>query len=135
MIYTSGHLKPLKSQVADALTRADDSFCTLAAAGFVDHLPTFNNMPRANDPIVLTLTVCEPHDDDFLGDFDDAPAIRDRRAIFWLLKGSGVYVQVANDSKRMDAGDFIVFNDAMTHSVIAKRKWYGAAWQLQYNKR
>lgn len=131
MIYMKDHLKPLKEQVADAVARGDDSFCTLGdSSAFSRHLPAYRNMRPAQGLIVLSLRNVQPHNDDYVGDGDEVPETRDRRAIFWLLKGT-LHIQVANDYKRMEAGDFVVFNDAMTHSVIAERRWYGAAWQLQ----
>jgi hypothetical protein len=130
MIYIKGNFKPLKSQIQEAVTRGDNSFCNVVQPVFMEHTPKFLDMIPADPAIVLGMRNVEPHQDEYLGQFEGIPETCDRRAIFWLLRGK-LHIQVANDYKRMEAGDFIVFNDAMTHSVIATTKWFGAAWQLQ----
>jgi hypothetical protein len=130
MILFKGNQKPRPWQLKEAVANADESFCTTASDDFAEQLPVVDNRVPQGFPILLKLKTVEPHSDPWVGYSDDEPIRPDRLAIFWLLKGD-LCLQVANDYTRMQAGDFVLFNDALVHSVVATKTWLGAAWQLE----
>ena len=117
-----------RTSLAEARKWADDSFCTSCSAGFMSGVPTWEQR-EADNAILLKAKNVEPHNDPWVGRTEE-PLTADRRSIFWFLKGS-LIIQVANDYTSMSAGDFIVFNDSLVHSVQSKVTWLGAAWQLR----
>jgi hypothetical protein len=129
MIYGFGTHAPTSAQVAEAKEFADDSFCNLSSDQFVKNLPSWGKREHDDRPILLKLRNVEPHDDTWVGGYDE-PVLPNRRAVFWLLKGE-LIIHAALEYRRMKAGDFVVFNDGLVHSVLAKRQWLGAAWQLK----
>lgn len=136
MIIQTGFLQPTKAQLLQARKRADSSFCTLSDDDFVQHFPTFDGWQRADrGTTLIKMKNVEPHDDPWVNGADEPRA---RRAIFWLLEGrsnygrSHIYFGCGKSPIiTMKPGDFVIFNDKITHWVMSDRQWIGAASQLQ----
>jgi hypothetical protein len=124
---------PTMAQVKEARATADDTFCTSASKEFALHLPTFDGwVPDQNStPVLLSLANVEPHDDPWVGHWQDEPS--ERRAFFWVLsvpKDANAWLGVGDKHTRLRKGTFVVFDDSVTHWVMSSKKWFGAAWQL-----
>lgn len=148
MIYESGHQKPTSAQLAYVRSEADESFCSSASSEFDMRIPCPTGYvfdPRTIT--LLTLKNVEPHDDPWVG--ADAPGWNrgredpppgwtydgpvNRRAMFWVVslpRFQELFLHVGTMAKRMRAGDWVMFDDRILHSVISNRKWYGCAYQL-----
>lgn len=156
MILFQGHHEPTKAQLADARRWADDSFCASAPLSFMENFPA--TFPNSNEwgfgtetPILLKLKNVEPHDDPWVGsnldgyDFDNPPvgwdkfgAPMERLAIFWVLSIAThsrhvnpiIHLGCGADVAKLKVGDFVVFDDQVTHWVMSDKTWHGAAIQL-----
>ena len=135
MILTTGRLQPKTFQLDEARDRGDDSFCTCSSNAFMDNFPSFEGWEAGDtEPILLKLKNVEPHSDVWVGKGSEP---RTRRAIFWLLQGGetysgqGIFFGCGRKHIRMRHGDFVVFNDSISHWVMSNTKWYGAAIQLR----
>jgi hypothetical protein len=135
MIYTTGNLPPQRFQIDEARVKADTSFCVSFSDEFGAHFPSFEGFVPDSNGILLKLKNVEPHEDPWVSHTREPRA---RRAIFWLLEGGG---QNAYGQKlifgcgakhiKMGPGDFVVFNDRITHWVMSEKLWRGAASQLR----
>lgn len=133
-IFELGTLTPSTLQVDEAKKYGDASFVVNPRDPAF-----FTNLPHHNDGtstwkaeegtlILLNKLKCvEPHTDAWIG--RAARPKGGRRAIFWLLSGR-LNIQVAHEWRRIEAGQFVVFNDSHLHSVQAAKIWQGAAWQI-----
>lgn len=148
MIYESGHLKPTRSQVTYLRVYADESFCETPDGRFDYNIPCPEGYEFDESTVTLiTLKNVEPHDDPWVGmdppgwnrGQEDPPTgwtydgPVDRRAVFWvadLPRHQELFLHVGTMAKRMRAGDWVIFDDRILHSVISNRKWYGCAYQL-----
>jgi hypothetical protein len=138
VILATGHLNPERFQIDEGRLKADGSFCSCSSEKFMSNFPQFEGFTSANDaPILLKLRNVEPHDDPWVGPGKEP---RTRRAVFWLLEGGGstsstftcpVIFGCGRQFKSMKPGDFVVFNDRITHWVMSEKLWRGAAVQLR----
>lgn len=108
---------------------ADDSFTAV--------LPDdFGTLPLAEifcanreTAIALSLKCVKPHTDDWLASASQPKA---RAALFWLVSipnGETLDLQVGNSFCTLGAGECVIFDDSLVHSVISDRKWIGCAVQ------
>mgnify|MGYP001145119447 CR=1 FL=1 len=135
MIFTTGRLNPSKHHLLEARQKADSTFCVSASDEFMQDFPTVLGWkPAGMTATLLKLKCVEPHDDPFVGGGEE-PTVR--RAIFWLLRGGGIdYRQplifgCGAMSVKMRPGNYVVFDDTITHWVMSEKVWYGAALQLR----
>jgi len=132
MIYSTGYQLPTTRQNAHVKNRADGTF-----ASQIKDWTIFDNVPgceigEIESAIALKAKCVEPHTDPWVG-YGDEP--KKYLSVFWLIKSSsGLIIQVGNDAKRLLAGEFIVFDDRVMHSVVSKNTWYGMAYQIAQNE-
>lgn len=135
MIHHIGFMPPSKDQLAHLRKWADDSFCTNSTEEFMHCFPSFDGWVHAEDTAtLLKLKNVEPHDDPWVS---RGPAPKVRRALFWLMdggntySGQGIFFGCGRATKRLKPGEFVIFNDSITHWVMSNRTWRGAAIQLK----
>ena len=141
MIYMTARMQPSKLQLDEIKKHADSSFCATSSAEFMTNFPTLDGWTAdatASKAILLKLKNVVPHDDEWVG---SRPIPKSRRAIFWLLAGGasheqpvGVHFGCGRQTVFLKPGDFVVFNDAITHWVMSDKIWFGAAIQLRKSK-
>lgn len=133
MIYSIGHRLPAKRQKAHVKSRADGTF-----ASQISDLSILENVPMCeigspDSAIALKMKCVEAHRDMWVGDGDEPAKYL---AVFWLMESSsGLIIQVGDDAKRLEEGDFIVFDDNVMHSIFSKNIWYGMAYQIAQNEK
>jgi hypothetical protein len=131
MIYQTGYQKPTAAELRAVKAVADDSFCTNAPSHVVPPCPAPWKFDRLTS-IALRLKTVEPHTDDWSGSFSNKP--RSYAAVFWLMHVNDndcIYLQIGNTAERLRAGDFVVFDDRIMHSVVARHTWIGCAYQAR----
>lgn len=127
MIYETGNIQPSISQKRENERLGDDSFGRICSPDFAKGVPRFEG--RKIDESTVILLKCknvEPHRDPYTASADAEP--EKRAAFFWLTKGS-LNIQCGYESKRMQEGDYIIFDDSKMHCVVADKQWLGAAGQ------
>ncbi len=147
MIFKSGKLMPTAEQVHHARRLADESFCVVANRDFMANFPIVDGWEVGTEtPILIRLRNCEPHSDPWVGRFNSKPTLGwdavqqepiERRAVFWVIDtgpksrfGTNMFFGCGADTIRLTAGDYVVFDDRITHWVMSDRVWRGAAIQL-----
>ena len=136
MILETGYLAPTLEQLKHLRKNADESFCATSSENFVKaRFPSTVGWINAEDTAtLLRLKNVEPHDDPWVSRGSE-PKVR--RAIFWLMdggrsySGEGVFFGCGRGVTRLKPGQFVVFNDKITHWVMSDRIWRGAAIQLR----
>lgn len=129
MILACGNLTPLKQQLKELRVNADGSFVIPSSHEFAAYFPIFRGFEQANNPLLLKLKNCEPHDDPWVGKGEE-PNVR--RSIFWLMDNSNYcFFGCGEKHIKMHSGDFVVFDDSVVHWVMAEKQWRGASVQLQ----
>lgn len=143
MICGTGNLMPHRLQLAHARKFADDSFCTSITDEFNNlPIPKIEGFENSGSGVLLRLRNVEPHEDPWV---ENSSAPRARRALFWLMETSplqrgsgfsqtrlgGVWFGCGDKQIKMQAGDWVLFNDAKKHWVMSDHIWRGASWQLQ----
>lgn len=137
MIYHRGHFKPTAAQRKAMREQADESFTAVVSDDF-GAVPEFPGYIVDRRTITALACVCvTPHTDTWVGDHDesdgeDGPEAR--RSIFWVVDapvGHRLHLQVGERSAEMEAGDWVVFDDRILHSVGSTRKWRGCAYQIR----
>jgi hypothetical protein len=103
-------------------------------AGFDDrdvfpHLPKLPDgyIYSPNSGVCLTMKGVEPHFDDMVGE-----TVRGYKFVggaFGLTKGYCT-LHVGKEYEKLGAGDWVMFDDGIAHSVFATAKWYGFAVQI-----
>lgn len=133
-----GRQKPTKEQLAEAKRVGDDSF----VANPNREVFAVGNLPRLfsadydeaslRSVISLKMKNVSPHMDCPVEHF-----LPNRKvgSMFWLLHAPAeVHLQVGAVAVKMRAGDFVVFNDGVTHSVQSTKQWVGVAVQVPLRK-
>ena len=125
-ILKRGYQKPSKSIVELTMKYADDSFMS----GFQtdEKLPGHDEFHlHLNTLVALKCKNVEPHSDEWMG----ADDILNHWAIFWLVqtRAPWIYIQVGDAYERLKLGDYVVFQDSVTHCVVSDRVWRGIAYQ------
>ena len=130
MIFKTGQQKPTPDQRRIVHKIADDSFRRTLPDDF-GALPCGDEYSHEWDTwgtaVALRLKAVTPHQDPWLGDSRE-PA--KRCALFWLISGADVWLQVGGVAVRMQPGDYVVFDDAVMHCVVADHVWRGVACQM-----
>ena len=127
MIFKTGKQTPTPDQRRIVRTTADDTFCRELPGDFGD-LPCGDEYSHEwGTAVALRLKAVNPHWDPWLGDSRE-PA--KRCALFWLISGADVWLQVGGGAVRMQPGDYVAFDDAVMHCVVADRVWRGVACQM-----
>jgi len=102
-----------------------------------DVFPYLPNLPAGyvyspGSGVAMAMKSVEAHYDDMVGE-----CIKGHKfacASFGLTKGYCT-IHVGNEFLRLRAGDWVMFDDGIAHSVYATAKWYGFAVQvLKKNK-
>lgn len=136
MILETGFLRPTREQIQHLRKNADESFCATSSENFVRAgFPlTYGWINAESTVTLLKLKNVEPHDDPWVSRGAEPRA---RRSIFWLMEGGqthsgeGIFFGCGRTSMRLKPGEFVVFNDKITHWVMSNRIWRGAAIQLR----
>jgi hypothetical protein len=109
-----------------ALKNADDSF----SYGFREHhlLP---DLPKgykyASDTGFSVFTqLIGPHQDEYVGMNDEESYAG---SVFGIVTGE-LWFHVGIEAIEMHAGDFVLFDSRIMHSVISEKKWRGVAVQV-----
>jgi hypothetical protein len=129
MIYSSGTQSALAQQKKTLAQIADGSFCVNLPSDF-GALPVPTGWQICDrTAIALRLNHVEAHEDTFVG---VGPEPARRAAIFWLvsLPRSSLILHAGTDSMRMIEGDWVLFDDAVMHSVYSTKIWRGCSFQV-----
>ena len=110
------------TKFAQRYTRFDDS-------DVFPHLPKLPDgyIYSPNSGVCLTMKGVEPHFDDMVGE-----TVRGYKFVggaFGLTKGYCT-LHVGKEYEKLGAGDWVMFDDGIAHSVFATAKWYGFAVQI-----
>ena len=120
-----------KDLVKHAKKHADGSFCCPLHQddyefGLLPVLPA-GLIYCGNSGMLIKLRNCEPHTDFQVGESIDG--YKYVGACFGLLQGKAV-LQVSDSWVKMQAGDWVLFDDTKLHSVQADRLWTGTSVQV-----
>ena len=120
-----------KDLVKHAKQHADDSFCCPLHQddyefGLLPKLPE-GLIYSGRSGMLLKLRNCEPHTDFQVGEDEEGYVYVG--ACFGLLQGKAV-LQVNDSWIKMQAGDWVLFDDTKLHSVQADRLWIGTSVQV-----
>lgn len=136
MIFASGNLKPSKEILARIKGLATTDFTRIVPANFFQ--PTLDMMlyGEKHTEFETSVTLIKgknvvPHTDPWCGKY---PEPIERRNLFWLTHcspNSHVEFYHGNESTRLFAGDWVIFDDTIVHSVASKYLWYGMILELR----
>lgn len=120
-----------KELVKHAKKHADNSFCCPLHQDDYE----FRLLPKLPEGLIysgysgmlLKLRNCEPHTDFQVGEDEEGYVYVG--ACFGLLQGKAV-LQVSDYCIKMQAGDWVLFDDTKLHSVQADRLWIGTSVQV-----
>lgn len=136
MIYQTQIVLPTPLLLREVRARADESFCTVASQDFMSKIPQVVHRGvqyrSAQNAILLKMNNVEPHDDPWVGKYEEE--LDERRAVFWLMtcppSANIHFWNEGSDPIKLQAGSLVLFDDSKLHLLMSNRRWYGAAWQL-----
>lgn len=131
MIIQTGYMQPTAAQRRMIRIFGDDQFMGKLPSNF-GPVPMFDGWaPDLESMIAIKMRCVGPHKDGWVG---SNPAPRRYLSVFWLTKeliGTDFRLHVRNEQIRMTAGQWVLFNDGLMHSVFAERLWHGVAYQMR----
>ena len=131
MIIQTGHMEPTPAQRRMIREHGDDQFMGRLPADF-GRVPMFEGWaPDAESMVAMKMRCVGPHKDGWVGSHPDP---RRYLSVFGLTKapiGTDFHLHVRNEQIRMTAGQWVLFNDRLMHSVVAHRLWHGVAYQMR----
>lgn len=138
LLVEMGRRAPTKEQLAEANRVGDTSFIAnpsreLFAGSDLPSLFTADyDKESLRSVIALKMKNVNPHED---CPVEHCLPSRKVGSMFWLLRAPAeVHLQVGAVAVKMLAGDFVVFNDGVTHSVQSTKQWVGVAVQVPLRK-
>lgn len=140
MILQRGHLPPTREQTKIAMITADGSFTASIDEEnykFFEEpfFPKIDNLSDEWEKYIRNMFFIKasnvyPHIDENCR-FDKPQINCITCSMFWVIKSeSNLNLQVGTKSVRMSTGDYVVFPNAILHSVLSERNWIGAAAQV-----
>ena len=131
MIIQTGYMQPTAAQRRMIREYGDAQFMGHMPPGF-GPVPAFEGWtPDMESMIAIKMCCVGPHKDGWVG---SNPAPRRYLSVFWLTKaliGTDFRLHVRNEQIKMTAGQWVLFNDGLMHSVYAERLWHGVAYQMR----
>ena len=131
MIIQTGRMEPTPAQRRMIQEHGDDQFMGRLPSDF-GMVPMFDGWtPDLESMIAIKMRCVCPHKDGWVG---SNPAPRRYLSVFWLTKaliGTDFHLHVRNEQIKMTAGQWVLFNDRLMHSVFAERLWHGVAYQMR----
>ena len=131
MIIQTGYMQPTAAQRRMIQEYGDAQFMGHMPPGF-GPVPMFDGWtPDMESMIAIKMRCVCPHKDGWVG---SNPAPHRYLSVFWLTKapiGTDFRLHVRNEQIRMTAGQWVLFNDNLMHSVYAERLWHGVAYQMR----
>ena len=131
MIIQTGYMQPTAAQRRMIRERGNGDFTGQLPPDF-GPVPTFDGWtPDLESMVPIKMRCVGPHKDGWVG---SNPAPRRYLSVFWLTEvpiGTDFHLQVRNEQIRMTAGQWVLFNDGLMHSVFAERLWHGVAYQMR----
>lgn len=138
LLVEMGRQKPTKEQLVEAKRVGDASFIANPSREIFagSNLPRLFTADYDEDSlrsiISLKMKNVTPHMD---CPVEHCLPSRKVGSMFWLLHAPAeVHLQVGSVAVKMLPGDFVVFNDGVTHSVQSTKQWVGVAVQVPLHK-